>query len=397
MGYYSIVAKARLLAAQPVLSQRKMASTTDKKTKAAPLVQPVTLTTESIISATIPQPQATLNASDTVTVETDDEIVADSKNDTDSVADDSDEAATDAEAEEKNSEEKTAEVAPESAPEESTTEDLFSNLKDPRLQAIFQRADILRQLGFNDWSNKELQYIEARTRNKTYLQNLMEKYEVGNDYSRSAYLAEVYYENERRKSFSASNPAWKKAFPEAFEKMINKTSDNLAVPQALLWGIMRTESFFKPYAHSGVGALGLMQVMPLTAQKMAEQLSMSDFKTSQLFDPETNIKIGGKYIQRLSKMFDNNVPLIAAGYNAGPHRVYSWLRNFGSLSMDEFIEHIPYSQTRGYAKKVLRGYYVYNSLYFPDEMKKKTVMWLAEPPKVSYSGPIPTRESWDPF
>jgi len=146
-----------------------------------------------------------------------------------------------------------------------------------------------------------------------------------------------------------------------------------------------------------VGALGLMQVKPLTASKMAEMMEMGSFKVSQLTDPETNVRVGAKYLQRLSKMFDGYLPLVAAGYNAGPHRVHAWMKNFGNLPMDEFIEHIPYSQTRGYAKKVLRSYYVYSSIYYPEEIKKKPIQWLAQPANVSLTGPIPTKETWEPL
>jgi soluble lytic murein transglycosylase len=262
---------------------------------------------------------------------------------------------------------------------------------------LFQKAEVLRALGFQDLSNRELQYIEAKTRNRTYLQTLIEKYEAGNAYYRSSYIAEVYYDSERRKGLNPSNSAWKKAYPQAFNKTVTNAASEFGIPASVIWAIMRTESFFRPTVKSSVGAMGLMQVMPLTGQKMAEMMDLSTFKVPQLLEPEVNVRVGTKYIQRLSKMFNGSLPLIAAGYNAGPHRVYTWLRSFGNLSMDEFIEHIPFNQTRGYAKKVVRSYYIYSSLYEPEVVQKSAMKWLSEPPQVTYSGPIPTKETWEPL
>ncbi|MES2767902.1 MAG: transglycosylase SLT domain-containing protein [Bdellovibrionota bacterium] len=390
VSYYALAAKARLANLQPLDLSRKMASS-DKK------IQPVNLSPLSLISPTLLAGSPAIG-SQTPSLETDEEILADVKEEgiSESAEDGEETSET---TEEKEEESDTVVEAPPEAPVEATEEgdNIFSTLKDPRLLAIFQRAETLRALGFDEWSNKELQFLEARTRNKTYLQTLIEKYEIGNTFSRSAYIAEVYYENERRKGLNASNPGWKKAFPQAYEKFVTKSAEQFGISESLIWGIMRTESFFRPQVKSSVGAMGLMQVMPLTASKMAEMMEMDAFKTSQLFDPDVNVRVGAKYLQRLSKMFDGHLPLVAAGYNAGPHRVHAWVKNFGNLPLDEFIEHIPYSQTRGYAKKVLRSYYVYGSVYYPEEIKKKSIQWLAQPANVTLNGPIPTKETWEPL
>lgn len=390
IGYYSLAAKARLVNLGPHSQDRKMASSDNKKTE-----QSVDLSPLSLISPTLLAGPAVAGNEAAPVLETDEEILADVKEDGMSETADEEAETAEADSDDKAEEDPVAEAAPDAEGEGGET--IFSTLKDPRLLAIFQRAETLRGLGFEEWSNRELQFLEARTRNKTYLQTLVEKYEIGNTFSRSAYIAEVYYENERRKGLNAGNPGWKKAFPQAYEKHVSKFAEQFGLSESLVWGIMRTESFFKPQVKSSVGALGLMQVMPLTASKMAEMMEMSNFRVSQLFDPETNVRVGAKYLQRLSKMFDGSLPLVAAGYNAGPHRVHAWVKNFGNLPLDEFIEHIPFSQTRGYAKKVLRSYYVYSSLYYPDELKKKPIQWLAQPANVSLAGPIPTKETWDPL
>src|SRR5690606_33490311 len=170
-------------------------------------------------------------------LETEDEILADFKEDGIS-SDEGEETADEEEAD------PVAKAAPEEPSEEGDS--IFASLKDPRLLASFRRAEALKALGFDDWANRELQYLEARTRNKSYLQTLMEKYEVSNTFSRSAYIAEIFFGDERNGGLSIDNIGWKKAFPLAYEKQVSKAASKFDISPALVWAIMRAESFFKP-------------------------------------------------------------------------------------------------------------------------------------------------------
>lgn len=187
---------------------------------------------------------------------------------------------------------------------------------------------------------------------------------------------------------------WEKTYPLAFQEFILKFSKNFNVPKEVIWSVMRTESHYKVRATSPVGALGLMQVMPYTGQKISQVLGNKNFSPEDLLEPDKNIQIATRYLKRLSDMFENKLPLVAAAYNAGPHRVGSWLQSFGTLEMDEFIDHIPYKQTRNYAKEIVRNYYVYKNIYNPEALKKENFKWLAEPINVKYLGSI-SKESWD--
>jgi len=104
------------------------------------------------------------------------------------------------------------------------------------------------------------------------------------------------------------------------------------------------------------------------------------------------IKIGSRYLQRLMSKFDQNVALSAAAYNAGPHRVRGWLASFGTLDVDEFIEHIRFLETRNYVKKVVSNYYIYSQLYFK---KQQGLAYLSEPLSLRFADPVPTKETWD--
>jgi soluble lytic murein transglycosylase len=186
-------------------------------------------------------------------------------------------------------------------------------------------------------------------------------------------------------------PFWVYAYPRAYENTVVESSKSASVPEEFIWGIMRAESHFRQDAQSAVGALGLMQLMPFTGRQVAHLLEWKGFETPSLLVPENNIKLGTRYLQRLLQKFSGSIPLAAASYNAGPHRVHVWVRNFGSLDMDEFIEHIPFVETRNYVKKVVRNYQIYSLLYGGGG---RSAEWLARPVGVVVEEKIPTREIW---
>ena len=139
---------------------------------------------------------------------------------------------------------------------------------------------------------------------------------------------------------------------------------------------MRAESQYRFDARSPVGATGLMQLMPFTAQQVARVYMSRSMDGINLTDPATNIELGARYLRRLAEKTGGSLPLMAAAYNAGPHRALIWLRGFGSLGMDEFIEHIPFAETRNYVKKVSRHYKIYLALYEGD---RGSLTWLTGP------------------
>ncbi|MGZ5279843.1 MAG: transglycosylase SLT domain-containing protein, partial [Pseudobdellovibrionaceae bacterium] len=274
-------------------------------------------------------------------------------------------------------------VEPESKPS-------FSN---PVLVQRFERARDLMILGLNDWAKWDLFDIERKTSNKDYLKNLMQEYQTVENYHRSAYIAQVYFGSQRAlHGLEGVRYLWEFAYPQAYSVFVNKYSKQLDVPKELVWGIMRAESTYKRDVISPVGALGLMQVMPGTGMKIAEMLKEKNFVPRSLLEPEMAVKIGARYLQRLDKKFESNIPLIAAAYNAGPHRVGNWLTNFGNLDVDEFVEHIPFLETRNYVKKVVSNYQVYSLLY---SNKKDSLSYLSESLKVKSQERLVSKETWE--
>ncbi|MCB0361562.1 MAG: transglycosylase SLT domain-containing protein [Bdellovibrionales bacterium] len=275
---------------------------------------------------------------------------------------------------------------------EEEKEVVATDFKDPNLRLRFERATLLMRVGLLDWARWELYEIERRTRNPEYLKMLMTAYEKMKSYHRASYISIVNFAKVRsRYGIEGVRYLWEHAYPQAFSSLVNKYSTDFNVPKEFIWGIMRSESSFRQEVVSPVGAKGLMQIMPNTAAQVARLMGDLSFNERFLIKPEVNIRIGTRYLQRLLSKFEGSVPLAAAGYNAGPHRVESWLASFGKLEMDEFIEHIPFIETRNYVKKVVRTYGIYENLY---NNATTQLTWLIQPIKVQFSRPS-SRETWE--
>ena len=146
-------------------------------------------------------------------------------------------------------------------------------------------------------------------------------------------------------------------YPKGFINIVETYSKKNDVDRNLILGLIREESLFDPNAVSHVGAMGLMQIMDYTGKKIKKDLNLKNGDT--FFDPEINIRMGTYYLSNLIKKFDNNIFLALAAYNGGPKNVQKWLIRFDGLEDDEFVENIPFKETHGYVKRVLRSYFYY--------------------------------------
>jgi soluble lytic murein transglycosylase len=134
--------------------------------------------------------------------------------------------------------------------------------------------------------------------------------------------------------------------------------------QALLLAVIRQESAFDPKAVSSAGALGLMQLMPFTAKHVAKTLKLRFRKGDLTKDANYNIRLGRAYLEELLVFFDQSYVLAIAAYNAGPDRVNQWIRLYGDprnydVDVVDWIETIPWSETRNYVQRVLENIQVY--------------------------------------
>ncbi|HVI95050.1 MAG TPA: transglycosylase SLT domain-containing protein [Anaeromyxobacter sp.] len=157
--------------------------------------------------------------------------------------------------------------------------------------------------------------------------------------------------------------AWRIAYPPAFRDDVKRFAPGSGVPTDLLQALMREESALDPRAVSPVGAIGLTQLMLPTAREIARQLRMPRPSRADLMRSTVNIRLGARYLGQLIRKFDGSVPLAVAAYNAGGGAVSRWVEARGALALDEFVEEIPFDETRGYVKRVLRSFAAYRLLY----------------------------------
>ena len=141
-------------------------------------------------------------------------------------------------------------------------------------------------------------------------------------------------------------------FPMPFQGAVVAHSRQVGLDPAYVYGLIRQESRFIMDARSGVGASGLMQVMPATARWTAKKIGLTGFTADQINDRDTNITIGTAYLKLALDDFAGSMPMAAAAYNAGPGRPRNW-RNGPVLDAAIWAENVPFNETRDYVKKVL--------------------------------------------
>jgi soluble lytic murein transglycosylase len=156
---------------------------------------------------------------------------------------------------------------------------------------------------------------------------------------------------------------WRLSYPRAFPELVSKNSQLNGVPEALQLAIMREESAFNPRIESFANALGLTQMLVRTAQRFATYKVRED----TLLEPTRNLELGSKFLSFLFQRYGKAAPLAIAGYNAGEGAVDRWLKEDMNRELDEFLESIPFDETRNYTKRVLASFAAYSWLYFPDQ------------------------------
>ncbi|TRD22607.1 lytic transglycosylase domain-containing protein [Palleronia caenipelagi] len=154
--------------------------------------------------------------------------------------------------------------------------------------------------------------------------------------------------------------------PRAYFPLVDLGQDSLPVPEELALAIARRESEFDPIVSSGVGAGGLMQLMPGTARDVSRDLGITYNRERLFSDPSYNARLGTAYLQQLQKRFGSNPVLVSAGYNAGPGRPARWMSQNGDprdplVDVVDWIEAIPFDETRNYVMRVAESLPIYRA------------------------------------
>jgi soluble lytic murein transglycosylase len=155
---------------------------------------------------------------------------------------------------------------------------------------------------------------------------------------------------------------WRILFPEPYWETIKAESAKNNLDPYLVASLIRQESEFNPSAVSKANACGLMQMLPSVGKSMARQEGISNFQNFQLFDPPTNIRLGTRYLRQTLSKFGGVTEYALAAYDAGDNRVEEWQAAGPYQGMDEFVESIPFTETRGYVESILRNLETYKAI-----------------------------------
>jgi soluble lytic murein transglycosylase len=155
---------------------------------------------------------------------------------------------------------------------------------------------------------------------------------------------------------------WRILFPIEFKDALVAKASAESLDPALVAALILQESTFDPTALSRAGARGLMQVIPATGRKLARDMRVP-YRHVSLHDPKISLDFGTLYLRQMADRFENRAERVLAAYNAGPHRVDAWTAVHPGQSAEEFVESIPFSETRAYVMIILAGREQYRRLY----------------------------------
>ena len=249
----------------------------------------------------------------------------------------------------------------------SSVEEMKTNSPGPK-SIHLEKGRLLARLSLTPWAIDELEAAEeegAAPEDKWI--EVSRLYRESEEYYRSNLLVRKKFALNPLSSRSTEKEKtlYLLAYPLGNSSLVNQYAQLQNLDSALLSALILEESRFQVQAVSPAGARGLMQVMPQTGRQIARELKVRPFSEEQLFDPEVNIRLGSRYFARMLEEFEGKVHLALAAYNAGPQAVRKWLAAGRSSAEDEFVENIPYLETRNYVIRVIGSAQVYRLLYCP--------------------------------
>lgn len=232
-------------------------------------------------------------------------------------------------------------------------------------RVLLERGSALHAIGFEEDASKELLTADYRQRD-AYLVGLelgRQSSERDNHFRAMRVMKRYGYGYLRFPLDAVDRKFWEYLYPLGWEKSLRSRAVRHDLDPYLVAALIRQESEFNPSARSRAGALGLMQIMPGTGRGLFRRLGIPNFTANKLTWPDTSLRLGTFHLKNVLDRFEWNLEYALAGYNAGEHRVDSWLP-FGNFDdPGEFTETIPFSETRGYVQTVIRNQDMYRRLY----------------------------------
>ncbi|HXX18905.1 MAG TPA: transglycosylase SLT domain-containing protein [Candidatus Acidoferrum sp.] len=233
------------------------------------------------------------------------------------------------------------------------------------------RADALRSIAFDASAELELRAGYAATGEPRLLLEAAEAAATSGHYGAAIVTVRQIFPQLESQPFSeVPRDVWTTAYALPFEAPIQKWSSHAGLDPMLVAGLIHQESAFDPEARSGKNAIGLMQLLPKTARLLAKQQRIR-YSRAELTDPDYNVRLGTAYFAQLEKQF-GSVEAALAAYNAGEDRVMAWTAGQTYRDTAEFVDSIPFTETRQYVQIIARNTEIYRRLYGSENNSRGT-------------------------
>jgi TolA-binding protein len=232
-------------------------------------------------------------------------------------------------------------------------------------QLSLLKAELFEEISFYKESIIELkETLNYYPGNIFLLFKLSDVYKKNLDYYNSLNYSEIFFNYlvDNHQLDDLPFELWESLYPICFEDIIREYALKYEIDPLLVMAMIREESRFNSWNESAAGARGLMQIIFSTAEWIAQKINIIDFNDEMLFSPKVNINLGCWYINYLKEKFSNDYILMISGYNAGPGITDKWLEIYDQSDLDNFVENIPYAETREHIKKVMKSYQMYKKL-----------------------------------
>ncbi len=227
-----------------------------------------------------------------------------------------------------------------------------------------QRARLLSNGALADQAVRELQVAASEEGGTWAPPEEAKVYQDGGRYDRGIELMKRSVPNY----FAVGLPDlprsyWEALFPKPYWTDLHKYSTLNGLDPYLVASLIRQESEFNPLALSRANAVGLMQLLPVTGRRVAKEIKLRHYNPSQLYTPALNLQLGTRYFKSMVDKYDGQYEYALAAYNAGTDRVEDWMGQGHYRDPQEFVESIPFTETREYVQAILRNANVYRQLY----------------------------------
>lgn len=236
---------------------------------------------------------------------------------------------------------------------------------DPPTDSIrLQKARLLSNGGLTDFAVRELRAASAEGGASWATAEIARIYKDDGQYHRALEVLKAAVPSYFAMDLTAlPRPYWEDLFPRPYWSDLKRYADANGLDPFLVASLIRQESEFNPGAISHANAWGLMQVLPATGKTLARAEKIRGFSNDSLLVPNVNLRLGTRYFKELVDHFNGHLEYALAAYNAGSDRVEAWLASGNFRDPQEFVESIPFTETREYVQAILRNATVYRKLY----------------------------------